>query len=452
MPKPVEFMAPTIPIDFAGQKEPKNLSISKVGFADVMGKTKKVSKSYSLFVPDYRHAVETVADSEVAASEDSSALRRKSTKLNVDDYDTFGVAMRIFSLSSMSQLERRDLEVRLKSELEQVRMLLRKIDSLTFVPSETHNYQNGSNRTVIVENLTSVTDVAMVRGSKKYSGRNGPRNKSGPLTARKTETVKQDLYQSNDFVMLMKQCETLLSRLMAHQHAWIFNKPVDIVEHNVPDYYNVIKHPMDFGTIKKKLLSGQYSNPMGFAADVRLTFNNAITYNPAGHIVHTMAGTMSKYFEPRWKPIEKKFLATADESITPKSSVIIEPEGTNVPPTKKQKTSSVENKVKQELYKRRMSDLEKQNLGARLEASWSELPDNIIDFVKVSTMNGRQISEDEIEIDIDTLSDDTLFSIQKLLDDYLLGKEKSQVKVERCGIQVHMCNCFSVKGSFIYLF
>ncbi|KAI3463638.1 hypothetical protein Pfo_020301 [Paulownia fortunei] len=454
-------MAPTIPIDYTGQRESKKFS--KTGSGDMMGKTRKVSKGYSTgFVPDYRHAVETVAesegfrisgrvDAELIASQDSCVPNRKCISLNVDGCDRSVVPIQHLSLSKMSPLERRDLEVRLKSELEQVRKLQRKIASFSLdtmmrpPTTDIHSYQNGPKRHAVVDNLPmSTNDELMAPGKKNCpSGRNGPRTKGGAVAASKNEPVKQGLPQSTNFVMLMKQCETLLTRLMAHQHAWIFNKPVDIVKHNIPDYFNVIKHPMDLGTIKSKLLSNQYSKPMDFAADVRLTFKNAMTYNPAGHVVHVMADTLSKYFEVRWKPIEKKIPPTADESTASKSSVIIEPEGAYVPPAKKQKTTSMENKVKHERHKRAMSDVEKQKLGVELEALLAELPEHIINFMKESTLNSSQVSEDEIEIDIDALSDDTLFTLRKLLDDYLLEKQKKQAIQEPCEIEMRKESGFS---------
>ncbi|KAL3839053.1 hypothetical protein ACJIZ3_023644 [Penstemon smallii] len=446
-------MAPTIPIDYTGQRESR-----KAGLENMMGKTRKVSNGYSTgFVPDYRHSMETMAesegfgcsgrvDSEMAASENSCALKRKSISLNVDSCDRFGVPMRVVSLSRMSHLERRDLEMRLKSELEQVRMLQGKIasfrsDAMVLPPTtDIHSHQNGPKRPAMLENSTAISK------KKDSSGRNGARNKGGAVAGRKSESVNQWPPQNTSFVMLMKQCETLLTRVMAHKDAWIFNEPVDVVKHKIPDYFNVIKHPMDLGTVKRKLLSCQYSSPMGFAADVRLTFQNAMTYNPAGHDVYIMAEILSKYFEVRWKPIEKKIPAMpaiADESTASKSSVVVEPESAHVPPSKKQKTSSLGTKVKQEIGKRVMSALEKQNLSRELEDSLAELPENIIDFLKESTLNGNQVSEDEIEIDIDTLSDDTLFILRKLLDDYLLEKQKNQTKVEPCEIEIRNESGFS---------
>ncbi|KAL6552431.1 hypothetical protein OROHE_007795 [Orobanche hederae] len=446
-------MAPSIPINYTGLRESKKFSKRSSG--DLMGKTRKVSKGNSTgFVPDFRHAVETVAESEgfgnsgrgdveVTASQDPCAPNRKCIDLNVG-FDRSFVPINHVCLSKMSPLERRDLGIRLRSELEKVMKLQREIDSfalnaIAHPPAniEVHTYQYGpKGGHAVMENLPlSTNDELMVSRKKKCpSGRNGPRTKGGPVTANRTGSVKQSLTQNTGFVMLMKQCDTLLTRLMAHPQSWVFNEPVDIVKHNIPDYFDVIKHPMDLGTVQSKLLTNQYSNPKDFAADVRLTFKNAMTYNPIGHAVHIMADTMSKFFEMRWKPIEKKILSMVDSSTASKSGVI-ETESAYLPPTKKQKTTSVENNVKREKDKRVMSDDEKQKLGADLEELLAELPDNIISFLKESSSNCSQVSEDEIEIEIDTFSDENLFTLRKLLDDLLLEKQKKQT-LEPCKIEM----------------
>jgi len=45
------------------------------------------------------------------------------------------------------------------------------------------------------------------------------------------------------------------------------------------DYYRIIKHPMDMGTIKKKLDSQQYSCAKECIDDFNLMFNNCYMYN-----------------------------------------------------------------------------------------------------------------------------------------------------------------------------
>lgn len=50
----------------------------------------------------------------------------------------------------------------------------------------------------------------------------------------------------------------------------------------VPDYYTIIKKPMDFQTIKNNILCFVYSTPEQFVEDVSLVFRNAAQYNKVG--------------------------------------------------------------------------------------------------------------------------------------------------------------------------
>ncbi len=43
-----------------------------------------------------------------------------------------------------------------------------------------------------------------------------------------------------------------------HNQAWPFLTPVDTVKLNIPDYFMIIKRPMDLGTIKKRLDNNYY--------------------------------------------------------------------------------------------------------------------------------------------------------------------------------------------------
>src|SRR3989338_1906457 len=63
---------------------------------------------------------------------------------------------------------------------------------------------------------------------------------------------------SSDLSPTLKKCKLMLQKLMKHRHAWPFNQPVDIVALGIPDYPSVIKYPMDFGTILRKLEAGEY--------------------------------------------------------------------------------------------------------------------------------------------------------------------------------------------------
>ncbi|XP_010250834.1 PREDICTED: transcription factor GTE9 [Nelumbo nucifera] len=437
-------MAPTVLLEYTGQKESTKYS-QKVSVA-IMGKTQKSSsKGYSSgLVPDYRHAAETSegfgssgrVDTEVTVSEDSCAPKRKCISLNVDSCDGFGVPIQVLSVSKMSPSERRDLERRLRTELEQVRILQKKIavrsTNGVVALSSTSDIRGGSD----ARKRPPSSELSSGMGKKRVPpGRNGSHLKRG-LSGR-FESAKQVPPSSTSNAMLMKQCETLLRRLMAHNHGWVFNSPVDVVKLKIPDYFTIIKHPMDLGTIKNKIASGEYSCPWDFVADVRLTFSNAMTYNPPGNDFHGMADALSKYFEVRWKSIEKKLQANDTKPVPQKVNVVPTEEevAKPMPPSKKRKVSSTHQKVKPECAKRIMTDEEKHKLSRELE-SLGDMPENIVDFLRGHSFGATQTGEDEIEVDIDALNDDTLFTLRKLLDDYLREKHANQAKAEPCEMEL----------------
>ncbi|XP_075644162.1 uncharacterized protein LOC142615310 isoform X2 [Castanea sativa] len=57
----------------------------------------------------------------------------------------------------------------------------------------------------------------------------------------------------------------------------VFSEPVDPSE--LPDYHEVIEHPMDFGTVTKKVSGGAYATLEQFEKDVFLICSNAMQYN-----------------------------------------------------------------------------------------------------------------------------------------------------------------------------
>uniref|UniRef100_A0A2P2M5I2 Transcription factor GTE8-like n=1 Tax=Rhizophora mucronata TaxID=61149 RepID=A0A2P2M5I2_RHIMU len=376
-------------------------------------------------------------DTDIAASEHSSAPMRKCISLNSRRQNRFGVPTHVLPLVSLSRSERKELIRRLRLELEQTRIMLKKLElqwtnGISVASSSDilscSNAANGPHaasfgRSVVTKSATGKKSI--------------PTNKGHGLSKRigsqKTQSAKEVSASSTTNIVLMKQCGTLLKRMMSHQYGWVFNEPVDVVKLNIPDYLTIIKHPMDLGTVKKKISSGLYSNPLEFLADVRLTFKNALEYNPPGHDVYAMADTLSKFFEVRWKTIEKKLPRT--ESLLEKSEPSEDLEIIETSPAKKIKLTSFQDEFPGPV-KRVMTDEEKHNLGRELESLLGEMPANIIDFLRKQSSSGTDGGEDEIEIDIDELSDDTLFTLRKLLDEYLEEKQKNLARGEPCEIEL----------------
>eukprot|EP00112_Aurelia_sp_Birch-Aquarium-sp1_P016040 Seg36.4 transcript_id=Seg36.4/GoldUCD/mRNA.D3Y31 product="Bromodomain testis-specific protein" protein_id=Seg36.4/GoldUCD/D3Y31 len=101
----------------------------------------------------------------------------------------------------------------------------------------------------------------------------------------------------------MKYCNGILKEMHSKKHmayAWPFYKPVDVHGLGLHDYLDIIKHPMDLGTIKRKMDTREYDNANEFSSDFRLIFTNCYKYNPPDHDVVGMARKLQDVFEYRF--------------------------------------------------------------------------------------------------------------------------------------------------------
>ncbi|KAH0170378.1 Bromodomain-containing protein, partial [Aureobasidium melanogenum] len=101
----------------------------------------------------------------------------------------------------------------------------------------------------------------------------------------------------------LKFCEHILEEFRKPKHdryAAPFRAPVDPVALNVPQYFSIIKHPMDVSTITQRLKGGQYASAEEFRNDFELMFSNCFKFNPAGNIVHEMGKDFQAEFHREW--------------------------------------------------------------------------------------------------------------------------------------------------------
>ncbi|MBN3307003.1 TRI33 ligase, partial [Amia calva] len=82
-----------------------------------------------------------------------------------------------------------------------------------------------------------------------------------------------------------RKCERLLLYIYCHELSVEFHEPVPS---SIPNYYKIIKKPMELSTVKKKLQmkhTQHYQHPQDFVADVRLIFKNCAKYNEMSRII-----------------------------------------------------------------------------------------------------------------------------------------------------------------------
>ncbi|KAK9666923.1 hypothetical protein RND81_14G221100 [Saponaria officinalis] len=102
----------------------------------------------------------------------------------------------------------------------------------------------------------------------------------------------------------------------------VFAEPVDPEE--IPDYHEVIKHPMDFSTVQKKLEDSAYGNLEQFEKDIFLICSNGMQYNAPDTIYFRQARSMhelaTKNFENLRQDSDGDELEP--ESLEPESKVV----------------------------------------------------------------------------------------------------------------------------------
>ncbi|KAM9473316.1 nucleosome-remodeling factor subunit BPTF-like isoform 14-T14 [Salvelinus alpinus] len=91
----------------------------------------------------------------------------------------------------------------------------------------------------------------------------------------------------------------ILRSLQAHKMAWPFLEPVD--PNDAPDYYGVIKEPMDLSTMEDRLQKRYYNKLTEFVADMTKVFDNCRYYNPNDTPFFQCAEVLESFFVQKLK-------------------------------------------------------------------------------------------------------------------------------------------------------
>ena len=93
--------------------------------------------------------------------------------------------------------------------------------------------------------------------------------------------------------------KNVLRVMWRNHYAWPFQKPVDPVSLGIPDYFKIVKRPMDMGTIKKKLEQNVYHSAKECMEDFKLMFNNCYLYNKPTDDIVMMCQSLEKVFDQK---------------------------------------------------------------------------------------------------------------------------------------------------------
>ncbi|NWI11196.1 BRDT protein, partial [Crypturellus soui] len=99
--------------------------------------------------------------------------------------------------------------------------------------------------------------------------------------------------QTNQLQYLQR---VVMKAMWRHNFSWPFHLPVDAAALNLPDYYSIIKKPMDLSTIKKRLEHNYYTKAAECIEDFKTMFLNCYIYNKPGDDIVFMAQELEKVF------------------------------------------------------------------------------------------------------------------------------------------------------------
>ncbi|CEM37962.1 unnamed protein product [Vitrella brassicaformis CCMP3155] len=86
-----------------------------------------------------------------------------------------------------------------------------------------------------------------------------------------------------------------VDRLKKCEYAFWFTSPVDWKALGLINYPDIVKKPMDLGTVSKKLHQGHYRDPNEVWSDLYLIWSNCQLYNAEGSAVHKASKRMERF-------------------------------------------------------------------------------------------------------------------------------------------------------------
>jgi len=103
----------------------------------------------------------------------------------------------------------------------------------------------------------------------------------------------------------LASCRLLINRMLTAPSYWTryvksFREPVDPSKDHVPNYFDVVKRPMDLKTIQAKMDRNEYKTADEFEKDVRQIFQNAYEYWQREDEVFKECERFEAFFNNQW--------------------------------------------------------------------------------------------------------------------------------------------------------
>lgn len=276
---------------------------------------------------------------------------------------------------------------------------------------------------VIRQQKANVLRAIQQIAKKQKTGEPHPANLQASVELRKDA---ENRHHAESKRKVWSQCLKIINEILKNNSTRMyFGEPVH--RDKYPGYYETIKNPRDLGTIKKQL-EGQthFKTVYEFRDDVRLCFENCRAFNPPGHQVRNIGDSASNSFEKKWETqqIESKWESEIQRH--EKALKRLELEAKSLPEKIKEVDEELQALAAKAAEKtapkppgpdRPMTFEEKRKLSHAITQNLTgEHMARVLELIMMSPTAPKSDGEEELEIDIDTLDNDTLWKLHAYVD------------------------------------
>lgn len=144
--------------------------------------------------------------------------------------------------------------------------------------------------------------IVLDAGDGKSGNRESDPNKKKKIKKKQESTVSQYLQEPKRQNMGSKRRQNtpesqfnealinVIDSCITFDNTGVFHQPVK--KKDVPTYYDVIKNPMDLGTLKSKAKRCEFSKVEQFQAEIKLLHTNSVQFNGPDHPITIQAGNV----------------------------------------------------------------------------------------------------------------------------------------------------------------
>ena len=104
-----------------------------------------------------------------------------------------------------------------------------------------------------------------------------------------------------------KAAKRLINSLWRVNSAQIFHHPVDPDRLQIPDYFEIVKEPIDFGTIKQRLNHNYYFEMHEVVEDIQRCFDNCLLFNGEESLVGERCMKVINEFKKLYQKLNIEF-------------------------------------------------------------------------------------------------------------------------------------------------